>query len=115
LTHTDPVDASVHKLDMSSSIDAEGRRVLVLSGDIDLKTVPALSAEIIGMASPRETVVLDLAEVRFVDSPGLGSIIHCHQRLTDMGGALVLRSPTAAVQELFTLVQLGSLLPIEPA
>jgi anti-sigma B factor antagonist len=108
------VDSSVHHLDVSSSIDDEGRRVLVLEGDIDLKTVPALTDEIIGRASPRETVVLDLAGVRFVDSPGLGSIIHCHLRLADMGGELVLRSPTDPVRELFTLVQLGSLLHIEP-
>ena len=110
------MDSSVHHhLDVTSSIDDEGRRVLELSGDIDLKTVPILTEQIIGMASPRETVVLDLADVRFVDSPGLGSIIHCHLRLADMDGALVLRSPTRPVRELFELVQLGSLLRIEPA
>ena len=103
-----------HHLDIAPSTDGDGRQVLVLAGDVDLTTVPGLSARVLGLARPGSTVVLDLTDVRFVDSPGLGAIIHCHLRLAEDDTDLVLRSPQPQVRELFDLVQLGSLLEIEP-
>jgi anti-anti-sigma factor len=108
------MDVDHHQLDIAPSTDGDGRQVLVLAGDVDLKTVPSLSARVLGLARPGATVVLDLTDVRFVDSPGLGAIIHCHLRLTEDGATLVLRSPQPQVRELFDLVQLDSLLAIEP-
>jgi anti-sigma B factor antagonist len=102
-----------HQLDIDERRDQGGRLVLVLSGDIDLQTAPRLTTRIVAAAGRDETVVLDLSAVRFVDSPGLGSLIHCHLRLAESDAHLVLRSPRAHVRELFDLVQLCSLLTIE--
>jgi anti-sigma B factor antagonist len=103
-----------HELAIDERTDSDGRRVLVLAGDIDLTTMPHLTERVLASAGEREVVVLDLAEVRFMDSPGLGSIIHCHRRLAESGATLVLRAPGRHLRDLFELVQLDALVTVEP-
>jgi anti-anti-sigma factor len=103
----------MHELEITETTDATGQRLLALSGEIDLQTIAKLSERINEEADRTDLVVLNLGEVRFMDSPGLGCLIHSHLRLTEHGVRLVLRSPRAHVRELFDLVQLGSLLTIE--
>jgi anti-sigma B factor antagonist len=106
---------SAHHLQIEPSTDESGRRVLALSGDIDLLTVPRLTEQVLAAESDVDTIVLDLTNVRFLDSPGLGAIIHCNLHLAEAGVGLVLRSPQPQVQELFELVQLGSFVTVEHA
>lgn len=102
-----------HQLDIHETTDATGRRLLALSGEIRSETIPKLAARVNEEAARSDLVVLDLREVRFMDSPGLGCLIHSHLDLARVGVRLVLRSPRAHVRELFDLVQLGSLLTIQ--
>ncbi|QXC62113.1 STAS domain-containing protein [Aquihabitans sp. G128] len=69
-----------------------GTELLALSGEIDLATshllVDAIDAAI---AAGAATVVLDFAEVTFVNSTGLGAMVAATKRLRLAGGDLVLR------------------------
>ena len=64
--------------------------VLPLSGAIDLETAPEVRAAV---AELRERdvagIVLDLADVTFIDSVGLSVLVSVHRRLKDEGGRLV--------------------------
>jgi anti-anti-sigma factor len=105
---------SSHRLDIRATSDGAGRRVLVLDGDIDLTTCGALRDEITAAAEEAPTVVLDLRDVTFMDSPGLGTLIYCHHLLADDRTTLIVRAPRGHVQELFDLVQLETMIPVEP-
>jgi anti-sigma B factor antagonist len=66
--------------------------VLALVGEIDLSTshllVDAIDAATEAGAT---TVILDFAEVSFVNSTGLGAMVAATKRLRQLGGDLVLR------------------------
>lgn len=65
--------------------------VLSLNGEIDMLTAPRLTAvvnEILADAPPR--VVLDMADVSFCDSQGLGTLVVLSRRATTVGSVLVL-------------------------
>jgi anti-sigma B factor antagonist len=59
-------------------------------------------------------VVLDLSEVGFVDSSGLGAILSCLRKVTDGGGRMVLCGMTQQVQSLFDLVRMHRVIDVFP-
>jgi anti-sigma B factor antagonist len=63
--------------------------------------------------SPSSTVVLDLSNVRFVDSTGVGAVVSV---LKIMGGSkqLVLAGLNETVQQLFKLTRMDKVFPIFP-
>jgi anti-sigma B factor antagonist len=108
------VTVPLHHLEIQGPIDDDGDRVvLILSGDIDLQTAPDLRDQIKAAAAPGAPVVIDLRDVRFVDSPGLGTLIYCGRALEATGSKLVLRAPQGHVRDLFDLVSLHALFTIE--
>ena len=52
------------------------------------------------------TLVLDLSEVNFMDSSGIGFLVACNTRLQTSGKSLVLLSPSSQVRKTLGLVQL---------
>ena len=58
--------------------------VITISGEFDLCMVPEF----------REKVVLDLKDVSFIDSSGLGAIMGRHKKMLTRGGALAIQSPS---------------------
>lgn len=73
--------------------DLDGRLLLVLVGELDPHTAPRLEAEL-ASAGTEPRVVLDLAGVTFLDSAGVRAIVSAHERLSNAGGSLALRSPS---------------------
>lgn len=92
--------------------------VIVLAGELDPHTAPLLEHEIAdGLAdevSPKR-VVLDVAELGFMDSSGLRVIIRAHQELEARGASLVLRSPSDTVLRLLEITDLRNHLTVEGA
>jgi anti-sigma B factor antagonist len=54
-------------------------------------------------------IELDMAGVAFIDSSGLGVCLTLAKRVTDAGGALVIRNPSAPVARLLRITSLGPL------
>jgi anti-sigma B factor antagonist len=102
-----------HQIEIDVATDERGRKVLVASGDIDLQTAPVLRRQIERSAEPGDTLVIDLRQVRFMDSPGLGTIVHCDRMQREHGGHLVLKDATGSVRDLFEVVQLGNVIELE--
>jgi anti-anti-sigma factor len=102
--------ARKHTLELEEATDPEGRVLLTAAGDVDLETAPGLRDRIEAAGAAGLDVVLDLREVRFMDSPGLGTLIYCYQRQAERGSRLLVRSPQGHVRELFDVVGLAHLL-----
>lgn len=92
-------------------IEAEGRLIRA-RGDVDIHTAPRLGTRIAGLDGSGD-VVVDLSGVEFMDSSGLRVLIEAHQTLEAAGAALVLRSPSEVVRDLFAMTGLQSHFKIE--
>ena len=60
--------------------------VVAPTGEIDMLTVPALREAIAAAAARKpEVLVVDLTEVSFIDSTGLGAVVEAHSRAVRNG------------------------------
>jgi anti-sigma B factor antagonist len=67
--------------------------VVTASGEADMHTAPSLDQALAGtVALGGTSVVLDLADVSFIDSTVLAVLLCYHRRFEDLGGELVLVS-----------------------
>jgi anti-anti-sigma factor len=84
------------------------RVVLGLSGELDLASAPLLQSEI-ERAEKADTsvVVLDLQELRFVDSTGLRIILSAHERSEERGHEFAVTRGSQQVQRILALTGLG--------
>jgi anti-sigma B factor antagonist len=87
----------------------EGTSVARLSGELDLAAYPSASEELAPLFGSPGEVILDLADVAFLDSSGIRLLIRLQKSLVG-DGRLVLRSPkphVARVLEIAGLPDLG--------
>ena len=83
-------------------VPAETPGTYVLRGEIDLDTAPQITE----ISTRRNgTIILDFAEVTFIDSIGIWAIVNL-VRGPD-GGTLVIKNPSRNVKQTFDLVDLG--------
>jgi anti-sigma B factor antagonist len=94
----------------------EDAQTLTLAGrgEIDFATLDTLTSELVKAAnSDVETVVVDLQQVTYIDSSGLGVLVGAHKRLKAQGRALVLRVADAEMIKLLKLTGLDQLFALE--
>jgi anti-anti-sigma factor len=78
---------------------------LLLRGELDMATVQDLQDKIDGIMVPGQAIVLDLAQLTFLDS----SAIHCFVRAeADSGHPVVLLNASRAVRRILDLSGLDS-------
>ena len=88
---------------------APGVGLLTLAGDVDLATAPVLETEAERELSAVDHLVLDLADVAFLDSTGIALVLDLQERLADRGGALYIANPSGAVRRVFEVLRLDRL------
>ena len=94
-------------------IEEGGATVARVRGAVDMATCERLRDAIEPHLGPRQTVILDLSEVSFMDSSLLNLLVRARGRLTEDGGSLVLRNASEAARRLLTLVEMADLLEAE--
>ncbi|HEY2330746.1 MAG TPA: STAS domain-containing protein [Acidimicrobiales bacterium] len=98
---------------MAFSVATNGEPgVFDLRGDLDLDTAKVLD-EVMIVADPNQTVVLDLSDLAFVDSSGLRVLIQVRRRIIDTGAHLVLRQPRPNVRRVLEVSGLDSVFTVE--
>lgn len=86
--------------------------VLILRGQLDLHTAPALSSALDDLHADGDGhVVLDVSPLQFIDSTGLRILIACHQAV---GQRLVLAEPQPFLSELLEIAGLADTLDVFP-
>jgi anti-anti-sigma factor len=94
----------------------EAARVrLVLRGELDLATADLVAARLRRLREHRETVVLDLDELEFLDAAGHGVILRAAHDARSDGWAFTVTRGSAPVRRLFGLLDLDDLLPVDGA
>ncbi len=86
---------------------------LALSGELDLATAPRLRAELLWLiAGGVREVIVDLADLDFIDSTGWSVLVMAMNRLRQEGGDLVLQSPQPGTLRVFELTGLTKVFSI---
>lgn len=81
--------------------------VHTLAGEVDVYSAPKLRDAIAESISVgRHDVVVDLTEVAFLDSTGLGVLVGGLKRVRGVGGSLVLVGPRERVVKVFNMTGL---------
>ncbi len=112
--------AALHSLDESPFSVAEedegieGQRIVRLRGELDVATAPELERALLRPRPPRQRVVLDLAELRFMDSTGLRILLKTKRAAVEGGWLLVLRSVPPNIRRLLELAGVQDAIPTEP-
>lgn len=84
--------------------DFDGGRVVALRGELDASTCRRLAEHLSG--PPGSLIVVDLAELTFLDSSGLGAFHDARRKAIEAGGSLVLCHPVAMVQRVLEITGL---------
>jgi anti-sigma B factor antagonist len=88
--------------------------IVTLTGEVDLHTAPALEQALDGVVGLGGTsVALDLADVTFIDSTVLGVLLRYHERLPELGGALVIVTEDRRVLRTFEITGFDRVFTIE--
>jgi anti-sigma B factor antagonist len=100
---------------MSSLDTTSGDRATIrCEGDLDIVTAEAVKQRLASaVEASGDTVTLDLRNVGFVDSSGLGALVAVHHYARANGTNLVVRAAPDHVRNLFTLTRLDDLLTME--
>jgi len=87
-----------------------GTVVIEVSGDLDLASAPALRQRLVdAVALEPVSVILDLTNLAFIDSSGLGVLIAGLKRANQSGVRLVLQSVPAQAESVIAMAGLKSL------
>ena len=92
-----------------------GYPVVAVRGEVDVYSAPALKESLTELLrSGVRTVVVDLTEVAFLDSTGLGALVEARAAATEAGGSLPLVCSQERILKLFTITGLDGVFAIHP-
>jgi anti-sigma B factor antagonist len=91
------------------------RSILRFEGDLDIVTSEEMKQRLAALVETEATgtIAIDLRDVGFVDSSGLGALVAVHHYAVSKGSKFVVREVPPHVRDLFALTRLDSLLQVE--
>ncbi|MFQ5498230.1 MAG: STAS domain-containing protein [Candidatus Zixiibacteriota bacterium] len=93
--------------------EANGISVLTLSGRLDLASGTTLKEHIKGLIENEKTLVhLNLTDVEFINSSGLGAMVSIMKEVRLRKGRLTISNLASYVQEIFEITQLSHIFEI---
>jgi anti-sigma B factor antagonist len=104
-------------MDLSVSRQSvDGIPVLSVKGEVDVYSAPTLSENLNELFDEGSTtVIVDLSEVAFLDSTGLGALIAARSAADKAGGGLSIVCAQDRVLKLFTITGLDGVFTIFPS
>lgn len=96
-----------------SARSVHGCTVLEVSGEIDVYTAPSLREKIVALVDEGTTIlIVDLSNVEFLDSTGLGVLVGALKRLRGLGGGFSLVSDQERLLKIFRITGLDRVFTI---
>src|SRR3954453_14655747 len=97
-----------------SAVVSEKTAIVHVAGELDLATAPELEEGLHGLEREGARIVLDLSQLRFIDSTGLRLAVIEHHRATMDGFEFAIAGATGPVLEILRLTGLDIELPVAP-
>lgn len=107
-----PTRTAAELTEFGLSVASHGAaQVVWLRGEVDLYTAPLMEQQLQQLlADGAREIVVDLAEVTFLDAAGLGALVRTVSRLRRCDGAMHVRSPSPSVQKTLAITGLDAVL-----
>lgn len=91
----------------------DGRTVVAAAGELDVHTAPALQSELDPRSQqPNAALVVDLSDVGFIDSTGLGVLVTTLKHVRESGGSLDVVVTSPRVLKVLALTGLDVVIPL---
>jgi anti-anti-sigma factor len=119
-THEDALEAfsALRLLDeatfsIAEDASSEGERVIRLRGELDIESAPDLERVLLRSRPAGQRVVLDLAELKFMDSTGLRVLLRARVAADEGRWEIGLRNVPQTIRRLFDMTGVHAALPAE--
>jgi anti-sigma B factor antagonist len=104
-------------LAMGEALTIEVRRerdhaIVAAAGEIDIATVAELRERLFELADSGQSIVVDLSQVNFVDSTGLGALVGAAKRAAAHGATLHVVGARPQIRQLFRVTGLEGQVPL---
>jgi len=87
--------------------------IVVAQGDVTLAESPEFHQELVDLCeSAPGRLIIDLSNVAYMDSSGVGSLVDIYRKVRSRGGKMALVGLTEAVRSLFEITKLDSFFSI---
>ena len=93
---------------------SEGNLVVKLDGEIDHHSVSEIREGIDRMIAETKpkNLVLELSEIDFMDSSGLGLVLGRYRRLTEIGSTMYIKNPVDRTEKILCMAGVDKLIKI---
>jgi len=105
---------SPDSLNIELTTEQDGKvQLFRLSGSLDVATSPTLRAALLdGAERESHAIVVDLSQLEFLDSTGLGALIGAHRRAAERKGSLRVVAPEGQILRLLRITGLLDVLQV---
>jgi anti-sigma B factor antagonist len=94
-------------------VDYRGKKVIELSGDIDMYSSPALREELMGMVKKKiPFLYIDFRNVSYIDSSGIATFVEGLKGMKTYGGRLQFFDVPYGIMEIFRFSKLDKVFEI---
>jgi anti-sigma B factor antagonist len=93
----------------------DGSAVVSVTGDVDLMSAPHLREAMEEALGRSPHLIVDVAEMTFIDSSGLSALVHAHRQAADAGGSMTVRRPSPTLKRLLSITHLETVLVVDDA
>ncbi|WP_413701770.1 STAS domain-containing protein [Psychromonas sp. KJ10-10] len=103
-------------MDIKNITDASGDLIVQLSGEMDALGCSQIRKELETLAQQTHShTLLDINNINFIDSSGIGAIVFLFKRLKEQGRTLEIIGVQGQPQELMKLLRIDSAIPLTHA
>ena len=92
----------------------DGVASILVCGELDVATAADLRAGLLEAMAVTNEIVVDLSELGFIDSTGIGVLVGAAKRLTAEGGEIRLQGVRPPTMRVFEVTGVDRLIDIEP-
>jgi anti-sigma B factor antagonist len=102
------------QLTIDIRVEREGETVIFrLRGSFDIATSPSVRAALLEAANEgKHDIIVDLSQVEFLDSTGLGALVGGHRRALENGGTVRLVATDGPIGRLLNITGLVRVFPV---
>ena len=98
---------------LAEDAGSDGERIIRLRGELDIESAPDLERVLLRSRPARQRVVLDLGELKFMDSTGLRVLLRARVAADEGRWEIKLRNVPPTIRRLFDMTGVHAALPAE--
>lgn len=83
---------------------------LMMEGRIDANNSPAVKDKLLELVKSYDSIIMDLAELRYISSAGLRAFKSLHLEMRNKGGTLLIRNTRPDVMAIFNVTGFNRIL-----